>query len=232
MKMLKKILSYILSLVVAVAMMNLTSVQAAEPSFDSFDPSPEISYAMDGDVVIEKTDFIDSDGTLVNMERMVYPDGTAKASITKNNESKKYFFTGYDYKTFYIMAKGRYPKDIHEPMTRGSDLTGSQYKHVYITSNSGTLYRSDFNTLNNIISTLLLFCSGPSGKIVGLAQIIYSQSSDNTIWKYVVSESIYEVWFAIDNSYYIHCYHDYVKAYDSAGHLVNSFWDYRQAIGG
>lgn len=50
--------------------------------------------------------------------------------------------------------------------------------------------------------------------------------------KVVINQSLYEVHFAYDNSYYTHCYHDILYSYDSGGHLMDTTKSYHQAVGG
>lgn len=58
-------------------------------------------------------------------------------------------------------------------------------------------------------------------------------SIDNEYYKVVVSTRTYQVLFAVDHSYYIHCYHDTIKYYNEGETKADKTeTDYHQAIGG
>ena len=58
------------------------------------------------------------------------------------------------------------------------------------------------------------------------------QTRGATVGSDVTNQSLYEVHFAYDNSYYTHCYHDILYSYDSGGHLMDTTKSYHQAVGG
>lgn len=76
-----------------------------------------------------------------------------------------------------------------------------------------------------------ILAGSTAGTVYGIAAFmvgLVASGADH----YTITDSVYEVRRTYDNSYYIHCYHSFVKAYDSGNHLLDSFTEYRQAIGG
>lgn len=123
-------------------------------------------------------------------------------------------------------------------MSRGSDITGSQYKHVYIgKSAEETFTKEEFNRdMTLAIAATQLYSkikTAPYASLSGIASILLGviKSLDTSPYKTVVQSTTYEVHFA-SGGYYIHCYHTVAKLYDSSNKLLNTITDYYQAIGG
>lgn len=123
-------------------------------------------------------------------------------------------------------------------MSRGSDITGSQYKHVYIgKSAEETFYRDEINKELSVVAIALgiykQISGAPYGAAAGIASNILKLmiALDTSPYKTVVQSTTYEVHFS-SGGYYIHCYHTVAKLYDSNNKLLDTVYDYYQAIGG
>lgn len=121
--------------------------------------------------------------------------------------------------------------------TVGKEISGSQYKHLYIGSNSITI--NDYQLPGvfevctaEIIDIIVKKMNKQTQNAVKIAEIIVGIANTKTLGKVEISESTYEIRFTYDDEYYIHCHHDVVKSYDNGGHLVDTTREYYQAIGG
>ena len=223
----KKISKYVSWILIINIMLILNSRTTLAYSLNEV---PEVSYSMEYLNIVEEMKFIDSDGKMVYMKRIIRPDGTATNIIEKNHTTTTSNYKGYSYQTFLEIMKGKVFDNVHGMSLHGSEVTGSQYKHVYISSNSQTIYRKNVNTLSYVITVLLGLKGAAYGTVYSLATKMFN--ADANVNKWVINESVYEVRRSYDNTYYIHCYHDHVYEYDSGGHQLRSYVDYRQAIGG
>lgn len=216
-------------IIISVMMVEPNSVHARTDKIDI-----QTSYVLKGDTVVETVEFIDVDGEKATMVLMVASNGSATLVTTKNNESIIKKINGYDYKSFYnqVFPSDLSQEDIHGVVIRGSDVTGSQYKHVYISSTGGEFDANATQTAAGIASIILGIIPCPAAHAAGIAITILGLAQDRSATKFVLTDYVYEVIRTYDNSYYTHCYHTYVRAYDSAGHFVKSFYEYRQSIGG
>lgn len=122
-------------------------------------------------------------------------------------------------------------------MTRGSDLTGSQYKHVFISSRNYTITNDAVGQIlvggaSTAAGILIAELGLPGGIALSLGSLVFTVISALSPYKVVVAQSLYEVYFSYDNVYYTHCYHEYVKTYDTGNHLIETRTDYYQVVGG
>ena len=185
----------------------------------------QVSYKIDKNTIIEVTRFTDIDGQNVTLNRSVKEDGTGELVYTKAQKTKKSKLTNQSYDVFLKLATSK-----SMPQTRGatvgSDVTGSQYKHIFVSNLSYTID----NTAIAQIEIGGVETAGSTAVTVGsfLVSVVLATSPS----KVVINQSLYEVHFAYDNSYYTHCYHDILYSYDSGGHLMDTTKSYHQAVGG
>lgn len=226
MKKIKKCIS-ILLVVVMVVMVSSQAIWAKNLSVE-----PELTYVLEKNTVVETLEFIDTDGILVKMQTRVFPNGNAIFSTTKGAVTSTEHLRGRDYDLLYQLATRGFNENIHVPQARGSEITGSQYKHVFIGKSTYSISKSEFSNTSSLTGILVGILAGSTaGTVYGIAAFmvgLVASGADH----YTITDSVYEVRRTYDNSYYIHCYHSFVKAYDSGNHLLDSFTEYRQAIGG
>lgn len=208
----------------------------------------EVTYSIhiDGSVE-EKVTFQDTQGNVENASKTVYPDGSFK-TVLIHSDGKIEVFNGFgaDYEVFLKLSNNEViiqrDEDNHDEsaiIPFGSDVIGSQFKHVYIGSpGSSTIYGSEFNKSITTASFAALLYShipaAPYAAIVGIAgaTLGYINAMSDKPYKIVTYSYTYEVLFSYDNGYYIHCYHTSSYIYDSSNALISSIHDYYQAIGG
>ena len=127
------------------------------------------------------------------------------------------------------------------PQTRGatvgSDDTGSQYKHIFVSNLSYTIDNTaiaqiEIGGVETAASLLITGLHLPGSTAVTVGSFLVSVVLATSPSKVVINQSLYEVHFAYDNSYYTHCYHDILYSYDSGGHLMDTTKSYHQAVGG
>ena len=147
--------------------------------------------------------------------------------ITKNG-------TG-DYESFYNLYR---IQNVPSIVPFGSEITGSQFKHVYV-GNAGTTQISvavleGYKDVATLASIILPFINQPAAAVSSLAVFILDKMTSGLATgcdTVKISADTYEVHFVADNSYYIHCYHQTVS--ECKGNTVlRSETDYYQAIGG
>lgn len=118
----------------------------------------------------------------------------------------------------------------------GNDLTGSQYKHIYVgTSGTKTFDSAQISKVTNEMSAYSLLASvfsWPGAVLTGAASFLLSVINSKSPAKVVISSSTYEIVTSYDNTYLFHCYHQTMKSYDSGGHYLGSETDCIQVIGG
>lgn len=213
------------------AMENL-STQTVDYVLDSVD----ITYILNDKTIVESTSFTDVDGELVELIRTVNPDGSGRMIYSKAGKIEITLLSNQDYSLFLkLVDAASMPKT--RGATIGGEITGTQYKHVYISSNTATL---DNSALNQIIaggigtgaSIIAGLFSMPASIAISIATYIYGSLSTLSPAKVVVSQSVYEVLFTLDNGYYTHCYHETIKSYDSSNKLIDTTLMYKQSIGG
>lgn len=212
------------------------TVTSTESLVASIGRTMQVSYKMDGSTIIEVTRFTDVDGQNVIMNRSVKKDGTGELVYTKAQKVQKVSLANQDYDVFLKLATSK-----SAPQTRsatvGSDVTGSQYKHVFVSNLSYTIDNSaiaqiEIGGVEAAASLLIAKFALPGGTAVTIGSFAYSVITAFSPSKMVIKQSLYEIHFTYDNSYYTHCYHDTMYSYDSGGHLVDTQITYYQAVGG
>lgn len=120
----------------------------------------QVSYKIDKNTIIEVTRFTDIDGQNVTLNRSVKEDGTGELVYTKAQKTKKSKLTNQSYDVFLKLATSK-----SMPQTRGatvgSDVTGSQYKHIFVSNLSYTIDNTAIAQIRiciTKISTFLILC--------------------------------------------------------------------------
>ena len=120
----------------------------------------QVSYKIDKNTIIEVTRFTDIDGQNVTLNRSVKEDGTGELVYTKAQKTKKSKLTNQSYDVFLKLATSK-----SMPQTRGatvgSDVTGSQYKHIFVSNLSYTIDNTAIAQIEiciTKISTFLILC--------------------------------------------------------------------------
>ena len=213
---------------------NTTDI-STEKVVNSVKNSLHVDYKLEQDTVIEISSFIDVDNEYVEMWRSIEKDGSGKLIYTKANQSFTIELSDQDYDLFVRL--------LNTPMSNqargddiGSDINGSQYKHIYMSSQTATLNNSAMSQIIQggigiATSIIVGMISTPAGIAVSIASFIYSAILTLSPSKITVDQSLYEVRLTYDDAYYTHCYHEIIKSYDSGGHLVDTTKMYKQAIG-
>lgn len=169
------------------------------------------------------------------MNRSVKEDGTGELVYTKAQKTKKSKLTNQSYDVFLKLATSK-----SMPQTRGatvgSDVTGSQYKHIFVSNLSYTIDNTaiaqiEIGGVETAASLLITGLHLPGSTAVTVGSFLVSVVLATSPSKVVINQSLYEVHFAYDNSYYTHCYHDILYSYDSGGHLMDTTKSYHQAVG-
>ncbi len=203
--------------------------------------SESINYSMNGSDVIEKMEFTDTDGSRVYMNRVIHTDGTAEFTTVKNGKSTIEYLSNHDYNVFYALANPTNKKTDkvthNDELLRSGDLTGSQYKHVYISSSNYTITNTAIQQIvvggASTAAGIIIGALGlPGGTALAIGAFVYTVCAALTPYKMVISQKLYEVYFSYDNVYYTHCYHEVIKSYDTGNHLIDTRTEYHQSVGG
>lgn len=174
-----------------------------------------------------------NDKTLVS-NRLISPDGSFVMYVSDGIESN----TIYGNVSFEMFKEitDEYILRNNTVMPLGSDLTGSQYKHIYVgSSGTKTFDSAQISKVNNELSAysiLATFFSWPGAVLTAGASFLLSVINSKSPAKVVITSSTYEIVTSYDNTYLFHCYHQTIKSYDSGGHYLGSETDYVQVIGG
>ena len=196
----------------------------------------QVSYKIDKNTIIEVTRFTDIDGQNVTLNRSVKEDGTGELVYTKAQKTKKSKLTNQSYDVFLKLATSK-----SMPQTRGatvgSDVTGSQYKHIFVSNLSYTIDNTaiaQFEIGGGETAASLLFTGLdlPGSTAVTVGSFLVSVVLATSPSKVVINQSLFDVLFAYVNRYYTNCYHDILYSYDSGGHLMDTTKSYHQAVGG
>lgn len=155
----------------------LVNVSAEEhlPNSPSNSSSPilqsEVEYTIQDGIIYELVSIVTAEGVL-NSERIVTRDGTSILEIIFNGETKRYI-NSVDYTIFfnaasdYILGLNR-----HRISLRGSDLTGPNYKHVFVGETTRTYYDSDWDA-TALSATLYAAFAGMFGlPYAGIATLV------------------------------------------------------------
>lgn len=189
-----------------------------------------VYYEMVGEDVAECIYFSDED---INIVRTISPDNTMTVEMAEDGITHTYSIIG-DYEMF----KGMYLMQ-ENPAFCNNDIVGSQYIHQYVGSpGSVTMYRESIRkcgTASALAAFILERCGFiPAASAALLASYILGEvAASEDCYKVIITSTTYQVLFAADRSYYIHCYHEMIKYYkENASSPYKTERDYYQAIGG
>ena len=213
----------------------------------SAESAPEnLTYSFEGESIREIGTFQNHDDE-VSFNRLINPDNSYTMTITDSHGSRTQSGeTDYamfeEITTDYVNGNG-----LPElPATRGSEITGSQFKHKYIAS-------SGYIKVDNALEVIAKGATGIAFAILAYNGIIVISASsllwldiastvidtvaeladDSVVDSMDVKTTSYEVVFSYDNVYYMHCYHQNIQLKDSGNHDVGAeSKDYYQSIGG
>ncbi len=132
-------------------------------------------------------------------------------------------FIESDYKVF----EGLYITSL-QPKLYGKEITGSQHIHPFVGSPGPAVFtRQDIIVYKNAAALCQFMCKRigyfPGVLVMGAAKYLFKKclNDDPDFAKGEVLSNTYQVSFAVDHSYYIHCYHEIVKSYNKAGTLYD-----------
>lgn len=195
-----------------------------------------VTYRLNGQDVVEETTWSNQRGLCI--QRIVHPGGTGEIIINNGGNSKIMSFTGADYSLYCSWVESNPSLDdtglaSHNVNAKGSDLTGSQYRHsAVISSQTEVYYKSElagWKTFADTYAALAVsFVDIPSVVLSGLVELTVHAVENNTPEKLTVKTSMYEVYFSYDNVYYCHCYHMQCKSVNP----TSTYADYKQVVGG
>lgn len=202
--------------------------------------SVSVTYAVNDGEVVENATFADVDGSSAYISQTIRSDGTGTLLIRKGGKEETIALVNQDYDLFMELASMNSNHGIQTRGTQiGKEITGSQYKHIYIGSSSYTVNNDSVtqiaaggaSTAAGIIASIA-GASIPTTILIAAGGFLWTVISACSPYKVQVSQTVYEVHFTYDDGYYIHCYHQVLKSYDSGNHLIDTTKAYQQSIGG
>lgn len=203
--------------------------------------SYNVSYQMDGENVIEITVAVSSDGTATCINRTITPEGSDILEIIEDGKiTETCIAQNNNYEEFYKIANHLPFQTVnsgHMCNGRGTDMTGSQYAHVYVGSSSTTFQNNEMaaiisSTVSYLASRLMNRLGITSQAAHYFATVILGLITYTYPHHMTVSKWLYEVRTSYDNTYLMHCYHVFTYLYDSYGIMISNNTDYYQVIGG
>ena len=229
----KKFLSFVLSLSLCMSLMptafadDTTHVQDNRPTANI---NITVFYEMDGENIVEHIAFPEDN---ISVIRTIHPDNTMTVETVDDRVTQTVVIDS-DYSIFQKMYWMQ-----ENPMPYNNDITGSQYIHQYVGSpDPVTIYASTIRAYRDAakFAGLLFTLLGnvPAMVVSCIAEYVFDRILENSdCYKVVITSDTYQVLFAVDNSYYIHCYHEKIEYYkENAKKPYDTDWDYYQAIGG
>ncbi|HCS66670.1 MAG TPA: hypothetical protein DIW34_00090 [Oribacterium sp.] len=236
MKKYKKFLS--LLLIIAISLMSSFPIYAEESHSDYKKVQSQIkriTYTINASTIHEYALF-EFHGKEIEWNRIIEPSGHFSAVIQSSSErSTTQGSCNYEEVKNIAEAYMNVYKDV-APL-RGTEVSGSNLKHMKLGTTTSTLTHSDIERLGGLVQgsvalVTYLASAGFSATVAGiLANIAWTNLTSDFPDKVVYQSTAYEVRFISDNNYYIHCYHMTAKAYES-GSIKQTVNDYTQAIGG
>lgn len=236
MKKYKKFLS--LLLIIAISLMSSFPIYAEESHSDYKKVQSQIkriTYTINASTIHEYALF-EFHGKEIEWNRIIEPSGHFSAVIQSSSErSTTQGSCNYEEVKNIAEAYMNVYKDV-APL-RGTEVSGSNLKHMKLGTTTSTLTHSDIERLGGLVQgsvalVTYLASAGFSATVAGiLANIAWTNLTSDFPDKVVYQSTAYEVRFISDNNYYIHCYHMTAKAFES-GSIKQTVNDYTQAIGG
>lgn len=227
-KLFKKIVSLCLTIILCLS--SLIVIHASE-----IGENCSVTYSMSGDVVVEQTRWSNLQG--VEITKRVNPDGSGEIVLQENGKRTVITFGGADYSKFVSWVEN--PPVLNgtdnshsNTMPAGSDLIGSQYKHVQITTNGPITYtrpqmQSWLDFADAYTTLAVSMVNMPSIIISTYAQVIFNQIARSPE-RVTIRTIVYEVLFSYDNVYYTHCYHMSCQTFNPN----SNYMDFIQVVGG
>jgi len=111
-------------------------------------------------------------------------------------------------------------------------ISKSDRENLVATIDNTAIAQIEIGGVETAASLLITGLHLPGSTAVTVGSFLVSVVLATSPSKVVINQSLYEVHFAYDNSYYTHCYHDILYSYDSGGHLMDTTKSYHQAVGG
>lgn len=190
-----------------------------------------VNYSLVGEDVVETVTF---DQTSSYFVRVISPNGDAVMTTYTSDGAETSYFTGYDYEMFYNC----YYIQNHPPITPlNNDITGSQFIHRFIGRRTQTFTKEDIENVSDaadLAAKIAKHFSLPAYLLIKICDWFFSRDANpNNFDKLVIEVDLYEVLFAYDYTYFIHCYHEVGKWYNTGNpNPVDTYVDYYQVIGG
>lgn len=198
-----------------------------------------VSMAEDKDIITEtimgngtiiENGILNMNGARVDFNRQTKPDGTTIVKVTENGTT--YIQEG---RINYQELKNRVMK-----VERKGDGVGSRAVehiancyHRTLATNSIIVTRQQGATSAAAIAAVLAGGLTANPKVIKIvAGAVYDYFRTKPVAYQKVTEEVNEVFFSFDNVYYTHCYHDLVQCYDDYDHLVDTYTEYLQSVGG
>lgn len=229
---------YLAKILICLGLLSTTisGIQAEEKqeSNQNAEKSIIVEYSFEGNKIREVAE-ANINGESINVNRLINEDGTFKMIITNGNEIEQ--VEGIiDYKLFEKIANS-YIINSYKPVPYNSDVTGSQFMHIFISGGTEAKISAAIIgtsvSISTVASVLFLEIAAPASVIIDIAGIVVGiLTGSSKITEVIISSDTWEVQFSYDGGYYTHCYHQMIKTYDSSGHFLDSYLDYFQVIGG
>lgn len=227
-----------LLLIIAISLLSSFPIYAEESHSDYQQVHSQIkriSYTINASTIHEYALF-EFHGKEIEWNRIIEPNGHFSVVIQSSSEySTTQGFCNYAEIKNIAEAYIKSYTDI-SPL-RGTEVSGSNLKHLKLGTTTSTLTHSDIERLGGLVQgsvALVTYLAGAgfSATVAGiLANIAWTNLTSDFPEKVIYQSTAYEVRFISDNNYYIHCYHMTAKAYEN-GSIKQTVQDYTQAIGG
>lgn len=228
-----------LLLIIAISLLSSFPIHAEEPHSDYqqvHSPIKSISYTINASTIHEYALF-EFNGKEIEWNRIIEPNGHFSAVIKSSSEC--HTTQGLcNYEEIKSIAEAYIKAYTDISPLRGSEVSGSNLKHLKLGTTTSTLTHSDIVKVGGLVqgsASLLVayFASAGFGATVAgtLATLAWTNLTSDFPEKVIYQSTAYEVRFISDNNYYIHCYHITAKAYEN-GSVKETVHDYTQAIGG
>ena len=220
MKRLFKRLAMLMSLVLMVNATCISAFAASDKTMDDYKSTITASGFSDSFSVYN------DDGSVSFITRNISSDGKTTVVIHSANGTKT--INGHvDFSSLPVSGK------INTAITR-ANVHSSTFNHTFVTSNEFEASKDTANLSKDVIFAILSSGSSLTGTALQtFANKVYNNLNKD-VHSILIEESIYEVTFKSDGSYYTHCSHENVIAYDANGNVLpkNSYNLTYQQVGG
>ena len=220
MKRLFKRLAMLMSLVLMVNATCISAFAASDKTMDDYKSTITASGFSDSFSVYN------DDGSVSFITRNISSDGKTTVVIHSANGTKT--INGHvDFSSLPVSGK------INTAITR-ANVHSSTFNHTFVTSNEFEASKDTANLSKDVIFAILSSGSSLTGTALQtFANKVYNNLNKD-VHSILIEESIYEVTFKSDGSYYTHCFHENLIAYDANGNVLpkNSYNLTYQQVGG